>query len=80
MQNEKQGSATEAAGYIAGVGIGMARLALNSHFRILLLATIGLFLSLFVFETGLSLVKILILYCAVVALVFGHAFLRKHSA
>jgi len=79
MENDDEPkTATQAVGYIAGVGFGIARSVLRGHFMVLVLATIALLGWMFFVGTGL--LQILVLYVAIVALIFGHALLRKPAA
>ncbi|HEX7577630.1 MAG TPA: hypothetical protein VF430_06300 [Verrucomicrobiae bacterium] len=74
----KKPTAIEATGYIAGACYGIARSVLRGHFRVLVLVTLGLLG--WTFFIGTALLQILVLYVAIVALIFGHALLRKPAA
>ena len=74
--NEKM-SATHAAGYIAGVGIGLATAALRAHFWVLLAGTGAFLVAMIFIEAQMTLLRCLCIYVALVAGVFGHALLRR---
>ena len=70
-------SPSQAAGYLAGVGIGFATSVLRGHFWLLLAATVALLVAMIFSDTQLTLLRCLGLYLAFAVVVFGHAFLRK---
>ena len=77
--NEKV-SATHAAGYIAGVGIGLATAVLRMHFWVLLAGTAAFLVALIFIEAQMTLLRSLAVYVAFAAGVFGHALLRRPTA
>jgi hypothetical protein len=79
MKDDTQKQTTiEATGYVTGACYGIARSVLRGHFRVLVLATMGLLGWMFFIGTGL--LQIFVLYVAITALIFGHALLRKPAA
>ena len=70
-------SPAQAAGYIAGVGLGYAASVLRGHFWLLLAGTAALLGALIFAETQVTLLRCLGLYLAFAVTVFAHAFLRK---
>ena len=77
---EEKMSSVQATAYIAGVGFGVARSVLGGHFRMLVVATVCTVLLMFFLDTTADLVRLLILHVALVALILGHALLRKPDA
>lgn len=74
---EQEMGPVQATGYIAGVGVGVGQAVLGGHFRVLAIATVCAVLLMFYFETTPDLIRLLITYVATVALVLGHALLRR---
>lgn len=70
-------SASHAAGYVAGVGIGLASAAWRAEFWVLLAGTGAFLIAMIFIEAQTTLLRCLGIYVAFAAGVFGHALLRR---